>query len=305
MNTNSEILIIVGGSATKLDPFREASANLKINASFASFSNLNFISDKSSSGFILKVGDTDIASYRLIYIRMVGRRVEDATLLMNYANSKGVKIIDSLYQNSLGLPSSISKALEMKKLIEAGIPFPQTLFTTLSDLKIKAPEIFGFNFVIKSTSGKKARDVWAPKSADELQQTIADLLPREKSGDRFFAQEIIKASQRIRTLLIGGRVVGAITRSTKYRKRFLRDKEFNVEPEKGPIIPIPDDVNNISISAARAVDLDIAGVDILKEDDTGKLYVIEVNAAPSWKLIAKDCHIIVEEEILKYLVSQI
>ena len=40
-------------------------------------------------------------------------------------------------------------------------------------------------------------------------------------------------------------------------------------------------------------------------DATGNLFVIEVNAAPSWKLIEKDCGVNVEEELLKFLAGKI
>ena len=306
MNTDSKILIIVGGSISKLDPFREPAKKLGLDVTFATFSDLSFISNPGSSDFILKIGDTDIADFDVIYVRMVGRRVEDVTLLANYAVGKGVRIVDNLYQNALLLPSSISKAMEMKKLIESGVPFPRTFFGSLDKIKNKAPELFGFNFVIKSTSGKKARDVWSPKTQEELGQIVSELKPREKSGDRFFAQQMLRSTQRIRVLAINGKAVAAITRPTKYRKRFLNKDSSGEYPngEKSAIYPIPPQLQTIAENAANAANLDIAGVDIMPELDSDRLYVIEVNAAPSWKLIAKDTKMIVEEEILNFL-SQI
>jgi len=71
------------------------------------------------------------------------------------------------------------------------------------------------------------------------------------------------------------------------------------------LIPVPEKYSEMAVKAAKTVDLDISGVDILVEDATDKLYVIEANAAPSWKLIAKDCGVNVEKEILKFLASLI
>jgi ribosomal protein S6--L-glutamate ligase len=70
--------------------------------------------------------------------------------------------------------------------------------------------------------------------------------------------------------------------------------------EKGKI-EVTDELKELALLSAKAVSLDIAGIDILKEDKTGKLYVIEANAAPSWKAMAKDTGINIEREILKYL----
>jgi ribosomal protein S6--L-glutamate ligase len=57
----------------------------------------------------------------------------------------------------------------------------------------------------------------------------------------------------------------------------------------------------LAIKAAAAVGLDIAGVDIAQDDQTGRRYVWEVNAAPAWGAVAKDTGLNIEEEILKFL----
>ena len=128
------------------------------------------------------------------------------------------------------------------------------------------------------------------------------LIELEKNGMRFFAQAYIKASQRVRVLTLGGVAIAAITRPTKWRKRI--DSKFtkdNPEGIRGKLDPIPYVYKDISEAASKAVSLDICGVDILHEDDTNNVYVIEANAAPAWKLIEKDWGFSVEEKILEWL----
>jgi glutathione synthase/RimK-type ligase-like ATP-grasp enzyme len=67
------------------------------------------------------------------------------------------------------------------------------------------------------------------------------------------------------------------------------------------ISPIPKDESEIAVMAAKCLQIDIAGVDLLR-DETGKLYVLEVNSAPRWVSLKKDTGIKVEEEILKFLI---
>ncbi|OGM78679.1 hypothetical protein A2366_01910 [Candidatus Woesebacteria bacterium RIFOXYB1_FULL_33_9] len=62
---------------------------------------------------------------------------------------------------------------------------------------------------------------------------------------------------------------------------------------------------DLALKSAKAVDLNICGVDILINSKTNETYVIEANAAPSWKLINKYCGVVVEDEIIKYLSSKI
>ena len=59
----------------------------------------------------------------------------------------------------------------------------------------------------------------------------------------------------------------------------------------------------LAVKACRALDIDIAGVDIIQEDQSKKNYVLEVNSAPRWEAIRKDTGINPEKEIVKYLVT--
>lgn len=303
MTINSKkILIVTGGKKEKLNSFKEANEGLEQEVILASFSELEYYSGKKN--LVLKIQGTDLAIFDLIYIRMVGKRLEDATLLVNYAKQKGIKIVDQLYETSLLMPASVSKAMEMKLFAEAKVPIPPTFFGGLRMIGRRAGKLLGFPLIIKSTTGKKARDVWAPKTQKELEELVEALADQEEKGKRFFAQKFIKASQRVRVLVVGKRVIGAITRPTKWRKRFIKKvKGEYPKGKKEAVKEVPESLAKLAVLASAAVKLDIAGVDILVEDTTDKLFVIEANAAPSWKLIAKDVNLNVESQILDYLGS--
>ena len=115
---------------------------------------------------------------------------------------------------------------------------------------------------------------------------------------RFFIQEFIPSGQRERVLVIGDKAVAAITRPTRWRRRFTA-----VEGVKKAISPVPKDDAALAVKAAKAAGLDISGVDIVTNDTTSEKYILEANAAPSWGAIKKDTGIIIEEEILKYLMT--
>ena len=221
---NKKILIIVGGPKYKVDSFIEPAKKLGIELTTASFYDLNF-TNVGAKKWELKVDEEDISEFDLVYIRVVGKRLEEATLLVNYLKKYKIPVVDKLYADALFIPSSISKAAEHAKLIEGGIPLPPTVFGRLSYLQEKAEKLVGFPFVIKGTAGKKARDVWAPQTKKELDELIITLREREKKGESFFAQKLVSASQRIRVLIVGDKAIGAITRPTKWRKRWTKKKQ--------------------------------------------------------------------------------
>lgn len=293
------ILVIAGGGTRHLEPFLAAGKRLGVSVSTASFSQM---SCSSSDGFVVRVSGEPVESFDVVYIRLVGRRLEDATVLANYAKAHGTRIVDRIYQDSLLMPLTLAKSVETQRLIEAGIPMSPTLFDRLSVLREKGDSFLGFPFVIKSTSGKQGKEVWLPKTREELDNLISELSEQEKKGKRFLAQKFIRASQRNRLFVVGERVIAGITRPTKWRKRFI-EKVDGAYPEgkKELLAPLPKDDVELAIGAAKAVSLEIAGVDIIHEDKTGKPYVLEVNSAPRFEAVAKAAGINMEEEIVKYL----
>lgn len=297
---SKKILVIVGGGTKNLYPFVEAGQRLGVDVRTASFSQLESFS---SDGFAMRIGNEDIASFDVIYIRLVGRRLEDASLLANYAKKKGIRLVDKIYQESLLMPLTLGKAIETQRLLAKGIPMPPTLFGKLSFVKEKGEEFLGFPFVIKSTSGKQGREVWLPKDREGLIELISELSKLEKKGKRFLAQKFIEAGQRNRIFVIGDRAVAGITRPTKWRRRFM-EKVNGEYPEgkKETLNPLPEEDVKLAVAAASAVSLEVAGVDIVHDDNTGEMYVLEVNSAPRWEAVSKSVGISIEKEIIRYLI---
>lgn len=295
-----KILVIAGGGKKHLEPFLKEAENQKVDLTTASFSELEY--ETKSSGILLKVRLDKVSDFRVIYIRLVGKRYEDAALLVSYARKHKIKIVDSIYEKSEFIRLPLAKSLETKLLLEAGLPVPKTLFASLNGIKEKAPSLFGFPFVIKGTVGKQGHAVWSPRNDKEMNETVKELAIREKRGERFLAQEFIRAGQRNRVLVIGERAVAAITRPTRWRRRFIKkvDGEYP-EGVREALKPIPEEDASLALKACRALSIDIGGVDIIHEDKTDKPFVLEVNSAPRWESIKKDTKVNVEREILKFL----
>jgi len=299
---NEKILVIAGGGTRHLTAFVEEAEKLGVNLTAASFSDLEYLTN--GADFVLKVKNKDLASFDLIYIRLVGKRFEDVALLASYAKERGVRMVDKIYEKSEYIRLPLAKSLETKLLHKAGIPIPKTFFGNLSMIKKKGPKLFGFPFVVKGTVGKQGHAVWSPRNPEELEKLVQDLRDNERKGGRFIAQPFIEASQRVRVLVVGEKALAAITRPTRWRRRFI--KKVNGEYPEGKregLTPVPKKEAELAVSAARALSIDIGGVDILHEDATGKAYVLEVNSAPRWEAIKKDTGVNVEGEIIRFLTS--
>ena len=280
-----KILIIVGGGTKHLAPFESAAEGLGVDLTTASFSDISYDS-KCDELFVKGISLKD---FDVVYVRLVGKRLEDLLLLLHFTQKYGIRVVEGR------IP--LRKSLEINTLSEAKIPVPRTFYGSLAAIKSQAPEIFGYPFVVKSTSGKQGHEVWSPQNGEELDNLITKLVSEEKEGKRYLAQEFIRASQRIRAFVIGERVIGAITRPTRWRGRFTK----RIGQRK--VVELSKQDSDLALSAAKALGIEVAGVDIIHDDVTGKSYILEVNSAPRWASIAKDTGVNVEREILKYFLT--
>jgi ribosomal protein S6--L-glutamate ligase len=279
---NMQILILTSGNVNKLEEFNGFDC-----VTTGTFKDINYSSDSTD----LKFKEKSLSSFQVIYFRMVGKSLEIATLVADFANKNNIKLVDELYSNTLLMPMTLAKSIEMRKLYESGISIPKTVFPA----GIEASDGFStleFPYIVKSTSGQKAREVWLVNNKEEL-----DTLKSAKfeKGKFYFAQALVPNAERIRVLVVGDKAVGAIKRHTKWYKSHVKET----------LDPIPEDVVKLALDAAKVVGLNISGIDILMNSETKEMFVIEANAAPAWKLINKYCGISVADEIVKYLQTKV
>lgn len=76
-------------------PFLEAGQRLGVLVEGSSFSRLEFVTSKDGA---LKIDGTDLAEFDVIYLRVVGRRYEDAALVVNYAREKQIPLVDGIFE---------------------------------------------------------------------------------------------------------------------------------------------------------------------------------------------------------------
>ncbi|MEK7521678.1 MAG: hypothetical protein AAB599_02680 [Patescibacteria group bacterium] len=290
-----KILVLVGGGTKHISPFKEAGDRLGVEVVIGSFGNLNYKLEHRQRLFC---GDQDIADFDVLYFRLVGRRAEDASLVAEYAKKHKVRVVDSIYQKGYSfLP--LKKSQEMMVLAENNIPLPKTVFGSLKYLVDEAPSVLGFPLVVKGSYGKQGHAVWLIRDSAELAELYTELRGKEKEGKRFFAQEFVKITERTRVFVLGDRVIGSIVLRAKWRKYVESlDISYLIRPGLAD-----GDSYELAVKAARTLGIEVAGVDLIQDIFSGKVYVLEVNSAPRWVRFKRETGINVEKEIVKYLSS--
>ena len=258
-----------------------------------------------------------------IIIPRQGAQVSDSSLtVLTHFNCMEIPFINDL--NSILITRNQYLTLQM--LTCAGISVPNTLFLNSTQHLERAVKILGgFPVVIKPTTGRQGKGVTLVKSAKTARQFIKSCLDKSKG---VLVQQYIPPEGRkdIRVFVIGGKIAGAILlfpENNDFRANYhLTGKAENFDlayngheqtrldtdspttkhESREKLADFHIKIRQIAIAAAKAVGLEIAGVDIIV-DHTGEPMVLEVNYSPGFKGLEKTTGLDIAGMIIDYTIS--
>lgn len=205
----------------------------------------------------------------------------------------GIFILNS----SQSMEISKDKLATLQLLSSNNIPIPKTMLAKFP-LNIQVIEKeFDYPIIIKTITGSQGRGVFLTENRNKLKD-LANLMEISKDPKiNLILQEFISSSsgRDIRVIVIGGRAVGAMLR-TANNNDFKANFSAGGSVRPYPLNPVTE---LLSIECSRLIGLDIAGVDILFDDDNYK--VCEVNSYPGFEGFERATGIDIPEEIFKYI----
>jgi ribosomal protein S6--L-glutamate ligase len=138
-------------------------------------------------------------------------------------------------------------------------------------------KVGGLPAVAKLVRGSQGKGVMILESTLAANTALESLY---KLKAEVLLQEYLKGeSKDIRAIVVGDKVVSAMERTAN-------KGDFRANLSKGGSgkkIDLTDEEKDMAVKAAKALELDFAGVDIMRANDTS--YVIEVNGNPGTKII--------------------
>ncbi|MFR9673252.1 RimK family alpha-L-glutamate ligase [Streptomyces sp. TR02-1] len=154
----------------------------------------------------------------------------------------------------------------------AGLPTPRTALGLTPKAALAALDSLGYPALIKPLVGSWGRLVvrLPDRAAAESVLEYVGALPGPQSHLGYVQELIDKPGRDIRAIVVGGDVLGAV-----YRTGDLWRTNVTLGARTRPCETTPE-ITKLSIGAAAAVGADIAGVDLI-EDQDGRLMVLEVN----------------------------
>jgi len=198
-------------------------------------------------------------------------------------------------QSADGLRIASDKLRTSMLLSAAGLPVPKTILSNDTTAnKTIIDKLGGLPIIIKTIHGSQGNGVSIVKDAMSAKSVLQTL---RANSVKYIIQEYIDYTQDIRAIVVGERVVAAMER-TRMKKDFRANISLGAEGK--PIVLSKAD-EYLCVQAAKAINLNVCGVDLLKTKH--KTYVNEVNGNFGFK-IQKITHTNIASKIVKYAVTQ-
>jgi ribosomal protein S6--L-glutamate ligase len=235
----------------------------------------------------------DLINFDAIIPRIAANMTRYGTAIVRQLEMQGVYTVSS----SIAISRSRDKLRSMQLLAKSGVGIPKTVVSrNTTDIDVLLDELGGMPVIIKLASGTHGNGVVLAETKKAAKSVLQALYITNEDGTNILMQEFIKesAGTDIRAFVVGGRVIASM-------KRQSLDDDFRSNLHKGgegTIIKLTDEENKMAIKAAKAMGLNVAGVDMMRSD-RGPL-ILEVNASPGFgieKVTGRD----VASPIIEYI----
>lgn len=215
--------------------------------------------------------------------------------ILRHLERLGVKTVNA----SWAIEATKDKLYAHQIFAEQHIPTPKTMLVkhpvnaTLVDREI------GWPAVVKIMAGSYGKGVYQVTSKSRFTDFI-EFAHGIKTDEAIIVQEYIdgRPGEDIRVLVVGGRVLGAMKRSSK-------DGSFKANITRGGVgeaYPLTPEIEELALRVTRALDLDVCGVDLLFGPDG--FLVCEANSAPGFEGFESCTGVDVAKEIINFALKK-
>ncbi|WP_430883635.1 ATP-grasp domain-containing protein [Fusibacter sp. JL216-2] len=191
--------------------------------------------------------------------------------LARHLESSGVPV----FNKPTAMAISQDKWQTHQVLCKKGLRSPDTLWTSTPRTYSDILSILGSTFVVKGLLGSKGEDVYLVEGPESYDKALKQLKGQSVLYQRFVSES---AGTDIRVHVIGGQVVAAVRR--------VSEGDFKSNFHQGGAaraVAITEEMKDLSLAAAKALELDFAGIDLLESLEGPT--ICEVNAIPGFRTI--------------------
>jgi len=217
----------------------------------------------------------DLGYFDAIIPRIASHMTKYGTAIVRQMEMQGLYTVSS----SIAIARARDKLRSMQLLAKYGIGIPKTVVSrNTTDIDNLLEQLGGMPVIIKLARGTHGNGVVLAETKKAAKSVLQAFYLTNDDGTNILLQEFVKesAGTDIRAFVVGSRVVASM-------KRQSLDDDFRSNLHKGgegTVVKLTDEERKMAVKAAKAMGLNIAGVDMMRSD-RGPL-ILEVNASPGF-----------------------
>lgn len=232
-----------------------------------------------------------------IMTRLIATQTYLSLAILRHMLRNGVAVIN----RAASIDKSFDKLRCMQILSEHNIPVPKTMFSKCPVDADLIEQQIGFPVVVKTLNGAQGGGVYLSENKDNLRDITGLMVHQGIDKSPVLFQEFIEFSRGrdIRAFVVGKKVLACMERKAT-------DGSFKSNLTRGGAgtpVPVTPEIERIAVETAEALELEIAGIDLLYTKDGYK--VCEANNAPGFKGLETYCGISVPEKIYDYIEQRV
>jgi RimK family alpha-L-glutamate ligase len=198
---------------------------------------------------------------------------------------------------ALSIEKSVNKYYTSALLEKAGITSPRTVVTESFTEAMSAFDELGGDVVVKPLFGSLGAGMTRLTDEDIAYRVFRAL---ESTQSVFYIQEYVPhMNEDMRLFVIGGEVVASMRRVAAGWKTNISS---GAAPE--PYEPSGEEAET-SLKAAETLGLEYTGVDLMRSEDDGTLYTLEVNSTPGWEGLQKVTAVDIAERLVEHVFERL
>ncbi len=234
-----------------------------------------------------------------VIVRGLGLLFTHESFLRRIGVIRALEALMPVINNSNSILLARDKWTTLLTLAIKGLPVPDTYLSENPFTAMRLVETRG-RIVYKPLTGSLGLGSTLLMDPDIAFQVSRTLLSHNQP---LYLQEYIeKPGYDVRVFIVGDRVVAAMKRviNTNWKTNIARGaRGVPLRREEDP------ESYELALKATSILGLDYSGVDIIVDKETGKHYIIEVNAFPIWKGLREATGVDPAPIIIKHLVDMI
>jgi len=210
----------------------------------------------------------DVKDFDVVIIRHIGKLDAEAHAVAVYCRKHGVRFVDSYLDRIID--DKMSAAFEHWVV---GAPLPRTLYGPADELAKHVAD-FGDRAILKDNRGHKGKLNFVVSSAEDVMR-----IARENPDIKFVLQEFIGNDGDYRIVVLNYKPALVIKRTAGQGSHLNNTSQGG----SATIVPLRDAdqrMLDMAVAVSRAEGLEVSGVDVIIDKDSGDFYILEVNHAP-------------------------